>query len=377
MKRFCLIVFAILFTGLNVLAGDLTRVSQSLALPAFGYAVENSHAIGFSNLFSVAPGEAGSSSPAALVGFNKMVAGVRFDYATDVDEFIIGKGEQSYSPVIPASVGFILPFPRGALAVSYHRSYESKISDKFEISTVNQPEGTGEYYTFERSNVIHNFGLGAGYELSEKLSIGARINYNLFEIKEHVWRLNIDESSGAFSAQAGVNFEFDIFEIGVLYNLSSNFEDSWRNDSGLVSVIDTNVVNYTSRSTEYIVHRDDKLFLSFQIKPSESWRMASSFAIRTTNRANDALDGLYETGFHVINTINPMWQWTAGVLVTERELSKEYDSLFEEQDRTILHFGVQYTTGPVGLRLEIADSHFSSSETMQRTWLSLGGDYTF
>jgi len=377
MKRFCLIVFALLFTGINVLAGDARRVTQSLALPVFGHAVENSHTIGFSNLFSVTPGEAGSSSPAALVGFSKMVAGVRFDYATDVDEFIIGKGGQSYSPVIPASAGFIFPFPRGALAVSYHRSYESKISDKFEISTVNQPEGTGEYENIEINRVIHNFGLGAGYELSENLSIGVRVNYDLFEMKEYVWRLNIDESSGAFSAQAGANFEYDIFEIGVLYNLNSNFEDSWHNDSGLVSVIDTNIVNYTSRSLEYIVYRDDKLFLSFQIKPSKSWRMASSFAIRTTNRANDTLDRLYEMGFHVINIINPTWQWTTGVLVTDREFSKEYDPLFEEQDRTFLHLGVQYATGPVALRLEVADSHIGSAESMQRTWLSLGGDYTF
>ncbi len=87
--------------------------------------------------------------------------------------------------IAPSYVSLSLPVNDWSLSVGYANSYDYYLSTgPIAVTTEAMPEGTGQFFEFERSVVVHTIFGSAGYHSSENLSLGLTLGLNVITLKD-------------------------------------------------------------------------------------------------------------------------------------------------------------------------------------------------
>ncbi|MBI2430257.1 MAG: hypothetical protein HYV29_15950 [Ignavibacteriales bacterium] len=217
---------------------------------------------------------------------------------------------------------------------SYFRQFSQYIqSDPIPMTTVDQPEGTGEFLQFSTDVDIQSYAGTAQYALSNKIGIGMTVGGNYLTNRDELGRNYVTVSGWSFLAITGVHAKFDELTVGASVRYSSPFS-SWNEETKLKLI---RVLEPTGEiiTTKYFARLPIvyQVGISYQIQPSfrisvsdeiQDWSFVglqykeiSNIHIGITATVSEYLDLLlgYSEQFDAQNGVTDLKFFTAGITV--------------------------------------------------------------
>ncbi len=220
MKKIIPFFLVFLFTQFSFAQDRLPApVAVSTGFMPQGYSINSLNSQGTSNILN-SPENISFINPAALSNFENVAVSASYQFETKVKEAWFAEiGGERTNNFVPKSAGAVIPIYGFTLGLSSGQLYNWEIDfGKIEKKTFENPDGTGEFYELEMKTRIYTYSALGSFSLndiftSDKLSIGARFNYNSINYFEKI-----------ITSEGEVNDNQNNFNIGAVYqyNLSGN-----------------------------------------------------------------------------------------------------------------------------------------------------------
>jgi len=223
--KFALLLIVVFICNVNILGDDGDRVGTQVLLFQQGFILESLSGYGFSNGAMQSITTLGSGNPATLSNFNKLSTGLSYQFDTGIDSFLFisDVAHKRSNNALPQSAGVIIPIDILCVGASYNQKYTSQYEFRNEIRTINNPEGTGEFWTAEFNRNVSYFSLLTSYQLKEAFSPSDNITFG-FQFNLNF--LNIDES--LFSTSAKLSSNSPNWKFGILYDRGKSFDNKFQ-----------------------------------------------------------------------------------------------------------------------------------------------------
>ncbi|MCA0446272.1 MAG: hypothetical protein LCH54_08580, partial [Bacteroidetes bacterium] len=235
---------------------------------------------GYNPLFPESVTNLADQNPAALSDFKSIQTGISWRIFSKLEPDIWVNEFSQAQPLVPASAGFVYPVNSFVFGLGYVQKYNSRLFSEDEISTLEQPEGTGTTWTWEEESVLHYFSLSGAWKSenmlssSDQFSAGIHVGFNQLYFYEKIYTSTAKSSSNGFSWAAGLQYMI-------------NFENEYQVKSGLFfekgSKIDA-TVKYVSGHDEIKQYDEDTTGNNGKIPvrylTPKSWPMIADFPDR-------------------------------------------------------------------------------------------------
>ena len=99
---------------------------------------------------------------------------------TTTSEWIIADIKVNGQYVLPTFAAAVFPFKKLALSLGYMNYYQFQYKIRMAVSTISNPEGTGEYTEAKRNIKLHSFFSALSYAPGDKISLGLTAGLNYF-----------------------------------------------------------------------------------------------------------------------------------------------------------------------------------------------------
>jgi len=161
-----------------------------------GYVLESLNGYGFSHGVISTISNISSGNPASLSDFQRLSLGVSGQYDTKINTaWIAGIGYQRVENKRPQSAGFVLPHKNFRLGFGISQKYSTALDfGEVEITTVEEPEGTGETFNVTHNTFVQSKSALIAYSLqnvfsNEKISVAVQYNINTMCYEASFWKL--------------------------------------------------------------------------------------------------------------------------------------------------------------------------------------------
>lgn len=378
------ILFILLFIS-ALFAGDIDRITQQKFLFPQMTAIGSYNSLGFSNMFSGPASQISAGNPADLSGFNNPAVGIRFDYPTEIklyDDIKLG-WRKSY---IPSSFAIVYPISDFRIGLGYYLKYAHFIDfGKIELKTVEEPEGTGEYFSSTDETAIYNFSLPAAYTMKglfgkeDLLSLGVQFSLDYIYGREEILitKGKVDALQGNW--KAGISYWFNQ-RIGI-----SAFYDHETNVKTEMKISSKFYVAEPDSSSGYDDFTSDKVKVRYRLPGVLAFGLISkplddiSISITASSVLWKSIDKRYQNNLdlsvNIIYSIFPFLDISLGVYKTDMALEKDYSYSYQ-YNATYFSPAVRARLGNFTGYLVVSDSHWYSARKSKQTRISAGVDYT-
>ncbi len=237
MKKLFMVFTIFLFSYSCLRGDDPVRVGKNyINVFQQGFVLESLSGYGFSSTAYSPVFNVGSGNPASISVFNQFSAGFSHQVNTKIKSFgIPGASIQRVNNLIPQSVGLVYPMQNFRFGAGYSQKYSAEIRlEDIPVTTVQNPDGTGEYYTAIFENAIHSISTLGSYQLNnllsqaDQLSIGVQLNMNLLRNRESIWRTKAELKDEAVNWKFGLGYTYhhqsiEKLQFGIAYESKINF----------------------------------------------------------------------------------------------------------------------------------------------------------
>ena len=158
-------ILIIIFLFSNLVNAQLRNQHYVPIIPAgFTNPLLNAH--GNSGLFNDVA-NINSMNPAALQSFNNPAIGFAYQFDQKLDEaWVAGIGSERISKSLPQSIGIVFPINNLRIGLAAHQKYNSRlIFGAIEMTTVEDPDGTGETFTPKYKTRVFSYSALTSYTL--------------------------------------------------------------------------------------------------------------------------------------------------------------------------------------------------------------------
>ena len=157
---------------------NVPRESEVFLLPQ-GFGIELLNSKGSSGIINDVS-NISAMNPAAIQKLKSLSFGFSYQFQTTIDEaYIFDVGTSRIQNYLPQSFGGIIHYNEISFGVGFGQKYNGSLDfDPLPITTVNYPDGTGEYYYPKFENSLQTYTFSTAYRLngiiteSSNLSIG-------------------------------------------------------------------------------------------------------------------------------------------------------------------------------------------------------------
>lgn len=361
---------------------------------------------GYNPLFPESVTNLADQNPAALSDFKSMQTGISWRIFSKLKTDIRVKEFGQTQPFIPASAGFVFPVNSFVFALGYVQKFNfALVSEKIPISTLEYPEGTGEFFTWEEKTVHHYFSLSGAWKIenilfaSDQFSAGIHLGFNQLFYQSKLFTSTAESFSNGFSWAAGfqylINFEnAHQIKTGLFFEKGSKidatvkyvsgqdenkqFDDDTTGNNGKIPV------RYlTPKSWPMIADFPDRLHGGFELTTPENF----SFSLQGSYIWMDQTWVAYKNQFNVAGNVGiPI---SDNLKVTGGFYSDSQNNNYSEFDYKIfkikssgyrsffLTAGINFVWQNITIDLALADNHLSSGKYRTQTHLKAGVNYTF
>lgn len=140
----------------------------------------------------------GFMNPAAISHFDNYSLGFSYQLSSEIEEgWIADIGTTRKNDWLPQSVGGLYKWNDFSLGIGFEQKYNGGLfTDPIPITTMTNPDGTGEYFTMEFQTRVQSYSLSASYSFPEvfgessSLYIGFRYSYNHLKFYEKLWKIS-------------------------------------------------------------------------------------------------------------------------------------------------------------------------------------------
>ncbi len=380
MKKVILLFLFIIFTTINIYS-QITYEHPVVFLPQ-GFAIQTLSSLGTSNIVNDIS-NISSINPAAINEFNKISGGISYLFQSKIDEaYVAGIGHNRIQDFTPQSFGILFPFNELTIGVGMRQRYNSELDfGQIPITTMEQPDGTGEYfraiyktnvysYSFILSYLSDNF-LGQGNDLS----LGFKLDYNRLHEYEEIWKMSNNIVSNSFSWSAGFTYkiafgEKKAFKLGISYESSVEFSKLFTYENSQLNLVtpDSNI-RYVMINPNYLLKGNipGELKFDFNINPVSNLNLCTSVNYIFWSSIADNFNNQFEFAENIIYSPNNSLSASAGIYTTGRKFNQDYFGINNELHAFFLTAGIKINFNYFDVNLALADSHLLSGDAYKQT----------
>jgi len=351
---------------------------KAIFLPQ-GYVLESISGYGYSNATKLSISNIASGNPASLLDIQKLSLGFSIQLDSDIKEAWLAQiGHKRIDNDLPQSFGIIIPIWKFKIGYGFNQKYNTElIWEKMELTTVSQPEGTGEYFIPIRKTYVTTNSIIASYALYHDktvLSIGAQYSRNKLYHIQQIWHSNLNHNDKKDSWLIGFRYDKPTkYQIGLFFEKGLAFKKlSQINNSIEQDTLFELIANISDQF--YIVgNLPDKIHLGNTYNISQEIQFVGNSTYIFWNQISDNSKDQIEFSGSIIYRLNSTATLSAGFHHTNRRYNE--DSLFNSETSLkaiyligglILNFRI------VDIELIIADSHMLSGDLRKQTIGKLG-----
>lgn len=323
-------------------------------------------------------------NPASISNFTNYSLGFSYQLSSKIEEgWIADIGTSRKNDWMPQSVGANFKLVDFSFGLGFGQKYNAELLfDPIPVTTITNPDGTGEFITVEYKTRIQSYSLSASYSFPEifgessSLDIGFRYSVNHLKFYQGIGETNIDESDNVGSYAIGIQYSNQISDskrirVGFSYEIEPDFEKIYEYKNDLIYINDP---DSTGRIPAVITSKynlvgsvPDKFNLDVSADLTESFRLNAMITGVLWESDNDYIKNQLEFSANGIYRINEMFAPSFGFYYTDKNYDENFFDINENLDALFLIGGFRFTYEILSMDLAIADSHLFSSDYRKQT----------
>ena len=368
------------FAQLQVPENNVLYLSQ-------GFVLTNLNSLGISNINN-SVSNIGTTNPTSMIHFNKISFGGSYHFETKLKEaYLASIGHKRISNELPQSIGIVFPYENFRLGLAFNQKYNSSAEfDRVPITTVEFPDGTGEYYKPIMKTKVLSYSVSASYLFdnlfieNSSLVFGARLTRNSLDYHEELLSYSFDVKSENYNWAFGVLFNHVIdikksFSVGILYESNINMKETIvHSDKNL-----NNNPNFSSSQFSLIYSANFPAKVSFDLSADfiNNISLYSTVNYLLWSDVNSNLKNQVELSFTGLYSFNEELKASFGFFTTDRNNEENILGLNEKLRAIYLLAGINYKISLFNFGLSIADSHLFSDEWRMQSIAKLEFEINF
>jgi len=324
----------------------------------------------------------GFMNPAAISNFKNYSLGFSYQYSTSIDEaWIADIGTTRKNDWIPQSAGAVFKFDNFSFGLGFGQKYNGSLDfDSIQITTAQNPGGTGEFFDVEYRTRVYTYSLAASYSFidliteNSSLDLGFRYSYNKMDFNESLWLINVSASDVSSNLNIGIQYSYDISEnrkikIGFCYETQVEFSspivvelDSLDINSGNGSNIGAQLYNFNIAG---YIPNDFKLDVSADLTDNFKLNTLITGMLWETDDNNQK--NQLEFSASGIYRINEMFAPSFGFYYTDKNFDEDFFDINDKMNALFLIAGLRFDYDIFSADLAIADAQLFGGDFRKQT----------
>ena len=381
-----LVLQFIIFSISETPAQTNTRDGSSVVsfLPQ-GYGIKLLNSSGTSSILNDVS-NLGFMNPASISEFENYSLGFSYQFNTSIDEaWIADFGTSRVYNFYPQSVGGIVKWNDFTFGLGFGQKYNGTLDiDPIEVTTIEDPDGTGEFFEVKQETMIHSYSITASYSFKEllqssnDLTLGFRYSLNYLDRYEEIWHLTGGATDYSSNIAVGFNYKISLDDqrqlmIGASYETKTDFEAKYEVDNSTLIMYDpedtTNTYIPAEQNDFYLIHDlPDELRIDLAFDAASDLKLLANLTSIFWKTETNFLKDQIELSFSAVYKINEMFTPSLGFYITDCEYTDNfYSRLNEGLNALFMTAGFRFNYENFSADLAIADSHLFSGDYRKQT----------
>lgn len=384
-----LTVIFVLLLSYNSFSQTTGSEFNAFLLPQ-GYGIKLLNSSGNSSIFNDVS-NLGFMNPASISEFENYSFGISYQVSSSIDDaWILGIGSSRVYNFYPQSFGGIVQWNDFTFGLGFGQKYNG--SPEFGplfVTSIQDPDGTGEFITPIQETVIHNYSFSAAYSLTElldifnNLSFGFRFMLNRFNRYEELGPVTANATDYSASFAFGLNSEFQLDDVrklslGISYETKTNYKAEIEVDANLLVQPDFDPIrplNYIQIIPVLISSTPAEMKLDIAVDVTQKLMFLTNLTSVFWEAESNNLKNQIEISASALYKINNTFTPGLGLYYSDynykepffKDLSNAFTAIY-------IIAGLRINIHNCYVDLSIADSHLLSDEFRKQTIgkLSLG-----
>ena len=388
MKRIIALIFCFVLTG----SAMPQTIEHNVLLIPQGYTLNLLNGYGNSAILNDVS-NISSVNPTALEYFDKIAAGLSYEFESNINNsWIANIGSERMNNLVPQSFGFIYPIENMRIGFSMFQKYNRSILiGPIAVTTINQPDGTGEYFSPEYRTIIYNYSILGSYTIDDftansRLSLGFRFGLNNLSEYESILQTSFNESINSYDFSIGALYtsketndyysSFGLFYQSELkFNKTTKFTNS--NYTPEPDSINGGIYVNINPYFKLIANLPSVLRFDFDISTINNIKMLGSISNVYWSQINNNLRNRLEFSGSIVFSGGKSFIPSIGFLYTDQNYKQDYFDMTSNLKASFLIAGAVVKFGNVNVNLSLADSHLLSGDWRKETIFKTGVSYSF
>ena len=326
----------------------------------------------------------GFMNPAAISNFESYAFGLSYQLSSKIEEgWIADIGTSRKNDWMPQSACGVFNFDNFSFGLGFGQKYNGSLDfDSIQITTPEDPFGTGEYFQVEYKTRVQSYSLSSSYSFPEvfgessSLDIGFRYSYNHLKFYEKFWEMTIDESDNIGSYAFGLQYSSQISDsrmlrVGFSYEIEPDFEKVYEYNNGLIYISDPDsngrIPAYINSKYNLVGSVPDKFNLDVSADLTEFFRINTMITGVLWEADNDYIKNQLEFSASGIYRINEMFAPSFGFYYTDKNFDEDFFDINEKNNALFLIAGLRFNYDIFSADLVIADSQLFGGDFRKQT----------
>lgn len=380
-KNFLIIVtfIAVIIFSQPSRAQGVARETSPVLLPqGFGITLLNSTGVsGLSNHIS----NINFMNPASLFLQENYSFGLSYQFQTSIDEaYAFDIGTNKIKHYIPQSLGGVAKYYDFSFGIGFGQKYNGTLDfDPIPITTVNDPDGTGEFFVPVFENILYNYSFSACYHLKNvftdksNISFGIKYVLNSFNGYESILSASAESSLLGSTFEFGSIFNYDLNEIqsigiGIYFSTSTEMSDVVKfNGIDNLNLPDSGRIQIVPADFIMVLNVPSELNFDLYFKPTIDLTLMGRFSSIFWNSSNNNVKDQFTFASSASYTFNPTIAASFGIYTTGKKYVEDILNLNENFYAFYFTAGLSFKINILKIDLALADSHLFSGDVWKQT----------
>lgn len=382
--------FIVLSTSLTLAQTNTHEGPTVISFLPQGYGIKLLNSSGTSSIINDIS-NLGFMNPASIAVFESYSFGFSYQFNTSIDEaWIADFGTSRVYNFYPQSVGGIVKWNDFTFGLGFGQKYNGTLDiDPVEITTIEDPDGTGEFFEVKQESMIHSYSIIASYSFKEllqssnNLTLGIRYSLNYLNRYDEIWDVTGIATDYSSNIAAGLNYKISFDDqrhliIGASYESKTYFDAKYEIDNGAILLYDPEDTNHVlipaEQSDSYLLHTlPDELRIDLAFDAASDLKLLANLTSIFWKTETNFLKDQVEYSFSADYKINEMFTPSLGFYITDCEYTDTfYSRLNEGLNALFITAGLKFNYDNLSADFAIADSHLFSGDYRKQTIGKLG-----
>lgn len=376
-----LILTAILICSVKVTVFSQTKFIQNVFLQRIHVNTYNS--IGFSNIVTSHISEIASANPASLSDYNSPSAGINFSFSSRLN-YYYGIKIEGAKEWLPSSVGMVYPMNNFNIGLGYYQKYSNYMDfGRTEITTILEPEGTGEYWEASEETIIHSPSILLSYSWknlflkNDRLSLGGQVFWDWWLEENKIYKTTATVNANCINWKLGFIYKFrNDIGIGMCFEKGIDMEGEIEVTPEFLVESDpmdsSGYYSGTQVKNILVFKLPDRLSFGIAAKSGNDFTLATTLSAVFWSSVDDRFQDQLDYSANFIYSLMNNFDLSFGVYATDRILKDDFSYGNYSKSATFFDLGFKFKYDKIGILAELMDSRLFSAEMMKQTIFTLG-----